>query len=238
MNPVHISSKRAVLRALGGAAVSACLVASIGLVSSSAAEPPRADAAARDAGAMNGTHEGMGQRWAQHVQAHLDKLAERLEIKASQEAAWQKFSAAFRNNMSLHAMMGHADGHEPADADAAALARQQADRAWDHAQKLTQLADATAALQQALAPEQRLVFDEAARRFAREHGGHGSIGPMAGGGHYGAREEHCERDADGEGEGHGGYAHPHGHGEQDDDPHGSMMESPHHAHGTQGESAH
>jgi len=240
MNPVHTSTKRAALRALAGAAVSACLVATIGLVSSSAAEPPKPAPASEDASTMHGMHEAMGERWAQHVQAHLDKLAERMEIKASQEAVWQKFSAAFRNTMSLHATMGHGagayGGHEPAGADAAAMARQQADRAWDHAQKLTQLADATAALQQALTPEQRLVFDEAARHFAREHGGHGGMGSMVDGGHHGAMEEHCEREA--HGQSHGEYAYPHGHGDDDADPHGSMMQSPHDAHGAQGEAAH
>ena len=260
MNAVSHSRKRATLRALAGAAVSACLVATIGLVSSSAAEPAK-PAAPMDEGAamhgMRGMHEAMGQRWAQHVQAHLDKLAERMEIKASQEAAWQKFSSAFHNNMSMHPMMGHPPGHEgeheaPAT-DAAALARQQADRAWDHAQKLTQLADATAALQQVLTPEQRLVFDEAARHFAHEHGEHGSMGMMAGG-YHGAMEGHCESDPHGGGHGeyvhphgygHGAYQNPHGHGDADDDnddeeddPHPGMMESPHDGHGAPGAAAH
>lgn len=257
MNAVSHSRKRATLRALAGAAVSACLVATIGLVSSSAAEPAKPAAPMDEGAAMHGMHDAMGQRWTQHVQAHLDKLAERMEIKASQEAAWQKFSAAFQTNMSLHGMMGHPPGHEgghetPA-ADAAALARQQADRAWDHAQKLTQLADATAALQQVLTPEQRLVFDEAARHFIHEHGEHGGMGPMAGGYHEGM-EDHCERGA--HGAGHGEYVHPHvyGHGEYQnphgrgddsdddddagDDPHHGMMESPHDGHGAPGAAAH
>jgi hypothetical protein len=171
--------------------------------------------------------------------------------------------------MDLHPMMGHPMGHdgapEAAAADAAALAREQADRAWDHAQRLTQLADATTALQQALTTEQRQVFDEAARHFAREHGGHGGMGPMDEGGYRGAMEDHCERgmhgmwhgeghaeygNPHGYGAGHGACAHPHGHDDDGDDadeddgggdPHGEMMESPHDAkdaHGAPGTAAH
>lgn len=233
MNPAHPSRKRATLRALAGAAISACLVATIGLVSSSAAESP---AAAADDGAQgHHAHDFMVQRWSQHVQAHLDKLAERLEIKASQEAAWQKFSAAFRDNMSLHATMGHPPA-AGGDADAATLAREQAERARDHAQKLAQLAEATAALQQSLGPEQRQVFNEAARHFAREHGGHGAMGAMAEGGYHGAMADHCERGM--HGDGHGDYDHSHGHAEHGDDPHGGMMDPPHESSGMPGETTH
>lgn len=206
--------KRATVRALAGAAVSACLVATIGLVSSSAAEP----AAPPAAGAPHTLHDSMEQHWSRHVEEHLDKLAERLEIKASQEPAWQKFSAAFRETMRQHALLGHppmwaAQSGRAPDAgpdDAAALAREQADRAQKHAQALAQLAEATAALQQSLGPEQRLVFNEAARHFAREHGAHPGMATA----YHGAMDEHCER-----GEG----AHAHAHWEHDEGAHSSAM---------------
>lgn len=240
MTPAHPSRKRATLRALAGAAISACLVATIGLVSSSAAEPAGAQAAADDAASARAPHEAMLQRWSQHVQAHLDQLAERLEIKASQEPAWQKFAAAFRDNLSDHAMFWHmADGQGGpglADADAATLARQQAERARDHAQKLAQLADATAGLQQVLSADQRQVFNEAARHFAREHGGHGGMGAMAGGGWHGAMADHCERGP--HSDVHGGYEHPHGHWEHGDDPHGEMMAPEPEAPATHDDTAH
>jgi hypothetical protein len=233
MNPASSSLRRGTLRALAGAALSAGLVATIGLVSSAAAEPPAPPAAPADLRAA--LHDDMGQRWAQHVQAHLDKLAERLEIKASQEPAWQKFSAAFRDTLRLHTMMGHppADeaGRAAPEADAAMLARQQAERARDHAQKLAQLAEATAALQQVLNPEQRQVLNEAARHFAREHGGHGGMGPMDGAGHHSGMGDHCERG--------GEYGdHEHGHGEHHGDPHGSRMDPPHEPEMAPGEAAH
>jgi hypothetical protein len=238
MKPAQNSRTRGAIRALAGAALSACLVASIGLVSSSAAEP----AAEPHDGApvTHGLHDAMVRHWEQHVQGHLDKLAERLEIKASQETAWQKFSAAFRDTMQMHAMMGHAGIGDPgkdADADAASLARQQADRASERAQKLAQLADATAALQQALSAEQRLVFNEAARHFAREHGAHGGMEALADNGYHGAHGAmggHCERDGD---EGRDDYPNPHAHAEHGHDGRGAIA-PPHEADAPQGGAAH
>jgi hypothetical protein len=242
MKQAHTRTVRGTVRALAGAAVCASLVATIGLVSSYAAEPAAAAAAPGEPAQMRGMHAAMGEHWSQHVQGHLDKLAERLEIKASQEAAWQKFSGAFRDTMRLHAMMGHegtADGAHGADADAATLARQQADRAKEHAQKLAALADATAALRQSLGADQRLVFDEAARHFAREHG-HGGMEALADGGHHGMMGEHCERSA-WHGEGHGEHGDGHSHSEHGDDPHSSAMEphgEPKEPAAPQGEAAH
>jgi hypothetical protein len=163
--------------------------------------------------------DAMAQQMNKHIQEHLDKLAARLEIKASQEAAWQSFSSAMRDLMASHMEMSRAmahAGHEQqgAEADAATLARKHADQAADHARKLAQVADATAKLEQSLGPEQKQVFDEVARNFAHEHfehhammhGGHwwhdGQDGEHCGGGH---RQLH-DRDGHG-GEGHGGAGH-------------------------------
>ena len=174
-------------RSLAAAGISAVLVAGIGLVSSSAAEPP---AASGDA-----AHERMGRPWAQHLQSHLDRLAERLEIKASQQDAWQKFTAAVTETMEDHGPDGHgAKGHEPgADLDAAALARRHAEQAQRHAQHLLQLADATAALEASLGANQRKVLDEVARHLASEHEGRGPAwGRWHGDGDGEHEGDHCE----------------------------------------------
>jgi hypothetical protein len=223
MNPFTLRT----VRQLAVAGASACLVAAVGLMSSSAAEPagPAADHGARD------MHATMEQHWSEHLQSHLDRLAGRLEIKASQQAAWQQFSAAFKETMGEHPMMGRdgMDGqrHADQDADAAALARRHADRAEQHAQKLARLADATAALQQALSADQRQVFNEVARHFAHEHDHMAMMSHEDG--HHG---DHCSM----RGHEHG---HPYGHAENDDGddadmgPHGhgpdheGMRDAPH-----------
>jgi hypothetical protein len=166
----------------------------------------------------------MGRPWAQHLQVHLDRLAGRLEIKASQQDAWQKFAAAFKETAGDHAMMEHGTmgTDASADVDAATLARSHAEHAQQHAQHLARLADATAALQAGLSADQRLVFNEVARHFAAEHGG---MGPMARGGYGG--DEHRDGHCSAHGMGHAG------HGDEDDGhagmhgPHGPEMANPH-----------
>jgi LTXXQ motif family protein len=114
---------------------------------------------------------------------HLDHLAARLEIRASQQEAWKAFAGAVRG------MVPATPPQPPGkDLDAAARARQAADRAADRAKRLSQLADATAKLQQVLDPPQKEVLNEVAREFGhhmreRHHWGmHGDMhqehGPM------------------------------------------------------------
>jgi hypothetical protein len=121
------------------------------------------------------------------IQKHLDGLAARLEIRASQQEAWNAFSTAVRG------MVPSAPPERPAhDLDAAARARMAADRAEERAHRLTQLADATAKLQQVLDPAQKQVLNEVARnigRHWREHG-HGSMHE----GHEHEREEGHEHE--------------------------------------------
>ena len=185
MNPFTLRT----VRHLAIAGCTAFAVAAVGLVSSSAAEPAGGEAAQHEAGPH---HEAMARKWAEHLQMRLDRLAERLEIKASQQAVWQKFAAAFKETMGEHAIMGHPDmdGKAAGELDAAALARRHAEHAEQHAQKLAQLADATAALQQSLSADQRLVFDEVARHFAQEHGAMGAMGHMGHMGHE-VDGDHC-----------------------------------------------
>jgi hypothetical protein len=146
-------------------------------------------------------HAQMERHLDEKIHARLARLADRLEIKASQQPAWQKFSAAWTE--ASHGPAG-AMAHRPGpDADAATLTRTHAEFAARHAQVLARLADATAELEQALGPDQRKVFDEVARQVAHEHmmGGHGE--GHAAGMHHSAHEDgddHCE--------GPGEYGHP------------------------------
>jgi LTXXQ motif family protein len=114
------------------------------------------------------------ERMQEHIQARLDRMAERLEIKASQQDAWNAYATVVRS------LVGTPSNRPGPDADAATIVRFRAERMTEFAQKLGQVADATAKLQQALTPEQRKVLTEIAR-----HGG-----PL--GGHHGHRGEHWD----------------------------------------------
>jgi uncharacterized protein YoxC len=155
-------------------------------------DPPMSEAAR--------THEYMEQR----IQKHLDRLAARLEIRASQQEAWKAFSTAVR---SMAPDKPRARAAE--DVDAAARARQMADRVSERARKLTQLADATAKLQQSLDPSQKEVLNEVARNFGSHFAMHGE------GMHGSMHEGHCGGTRH---EGHGMFQH---HGE-DGEHHGAM----------------
>jgi hypothetical protein len=104
----------------------------------------------------------------QNLQKHLDHLAGRLEIRASQQEAWNAFSTAVRG------MVPDKPRERPAEnLDAASRARMAADRAAERAKHLTQLADATAKLQQVLDPPQKEVLNEVARHFGSRLMAHG-----------------------------------------------------------------
>jgi hypothetical protein len=121
----------------------------------------------RQAGAEQ-RHEWMAAR----MKARLDTMANRLEIKASQQGAWDSFAKA------VSAMPALSIKRPDPDADAATLARFGADRAAAFAAKLAQVADATAKLQAVLTPEQRQTLNQMARKFAHRarHWGHGEDG--------------------------------------------------------------
>jgi hypothetical protein len=182
MNSPNLRFPRRAARLLAAAGLAGAMIAAgagfSSAIAQTAAPPPG--------------HEMLAQHMARHLQEHLDKLAARLEIKASQEPAWQAFAAAFRDLAGSRPMMGR-DGARASDEDAATIARERADRAADHAQKMARLADATAKLEQSLGPDQRQVFNETARRFAHEH-----MEPGAGDGergHWGGHDHggpHCE----------------------------------------------
>jgi hypothetical protein len=96
-----------------------------------------------------------------HEQMHqmLDKLAARLEIKASQQGAWEEFSKSIEFLPEQHI-------NNPSDeADAASIAKYRADRAADFAKKLAKIADATAKLQAVLSDDQRKILNQVSREF-------------------------------------------------------------------------
>jgi hypothetical protein len=109
--------------------------------------------------------------WAQHrhdwVRSKLDKNANRLEIKASQQVAWEAYADA-RKALAEKTLI-----KLPENADAAAFTRHRAERVTEFAQKLTTLADATAKLQDMLSPEQRKTLDQIVRHAHDGHCHHG-----------------------------------------------------------------
>ncbi len=100
-----------------------------------------------------------------HMKDQLDKLAERLEIKSSQQAAWEMFAKSV-------GMLAEQRMKKPNDdADAATISRYQAESATEFANKLAGIANATAKLQTALTEDQRKILNQASRRFLhRNHG--------------------------------------------------------------------
>ncbi len=101
----------------------------------------------------------------EYMKTGLDKLAARLEIKSSQQAAWDDFSRSVETLAERHAK-------EPKDdADAAAILHYHAERATEFAKKLTVVADASTQLETVLTDNQKRVFSEASRIFLHEHHG-------------------------------------------------------------------
>ena len=113
----------------------------------------------------------MQQRMQTRMQARLDQMANRLEIKASQQDAWQAYAKVHQQ------LFDGSMKPAPKDADAATIARHRADMAAKMAQKLAIHADATAKLQSALTPEQAKTLADMTRQpMGGRHGMHGGRG--------------------------------------------------------------
>jgi hypothetical protein len=111
----------------------------------------------------------MRERMQERMQQRLDRLAARLDIKTSQQSAWDEF------RRTVTSMFKDRPQRPSADADAATLMRFRAEMAQRRAQQLATVAEATAKLQTALEPEQRKILDEIARTMgpgARRGSGH------------------------------------------------------------------
>jgi Spy/CpxP family protein refolding chaperone len=131
------------------------------------------------------------QDWLKHK---IDQTAERLEIKASQQNAWQAYAKSV-------AAIGTGIHAEPDDtADAATIAKFHAERAGQFAAKLKQIAEATAKLEAVLTAEQRKTFDQIVREAMHHGPGHHEHEEMMHGhdgmGH--GEREHCEHHEGGE----------------------------------------
>ncbi len=113
------------------------------------------------------------------ITARLDKLHERLEIKASQQGAWDAFAK------SVEALPQGMASPPDKDADAATIAHFRAERTANIAKKLSAIADTTAKLQAVLTPSQREILNEQSRHFGHHGFGHRGFSP---GGAW-----HCDR---------------------------------------------
>jgi len=118
----------------------------------------------------------MRERMQARMTQRLDRLATRLDIKPSQQDAWNAYRKV------RESIIGTMPQRPGRDADAATITRFRAEMAQRRAQHLMTMADATAQLQQVLEPDQRKVLDEISRRGGARgnHGGH------RGGHHHGA----------------------------------------------------
>jgi len=123
--------------------------------------------------------------WQKHEQMHtemmLNSIANRLEIKASQQIQWGEFALAFKALHSMHNMQNSlpVDRPEmdkfklPGQMDAATLAKLMAEKMTDQAAKMTILASKTEQLQKVLTPEQQTTLNQFAiqalshRRYMR-----------------------------------------------------------------------
>jgi len=116
-------------------------------------------------GESPGTHDHAA-RHRQHMQTRLDQMARQLEIKDGQQAAWTEYTRA------VESMLGAKPAPPPAEADAATIVRHRAQRMSEHAQKMNQLADATARLQEALDAGQRQKLTQIVRERGMRGGHH------------------------------------------------------------------
>ena len=119
------------------------------------------------------------QEWFKHV---TDRMASRLEIKASQQNAWQAYTKT------LETIIERPAKTPEFKTDAASVTRAHADMAAKHAQKLAQIADATAKLQEVLTPDQRKTLDQIVAHEGGHHHGHHFHGDEHG--THGERGEH------------------------------------------------
>jgi len=98
-------------------------------------------------------------------------MAERLQITPAQQDAWAAYAGTVQR------LVGTKLARPAPEADAASVARFRAELAAERAQRLAQLADATAALQQVLDPEQQQALGKLVRHAGRRfhHGGNRSL---------------------------------------------------------------
>ena len=107
----------------------------------------------------------MREKMQARMNERFERMAKRLDIKPSQQDAWNTYRQARTPAFGKPQRPGK-------DADAATVARLRAEMAQQRAQHLAIVAEATANLQQVLDDDQRKTLAEMARRGGRGHGGH------------------------------------------------------------------
>ncbi|GEM_PF-4588738 len=100
-----------------------------------------------------GSQGGMAER----IQAQLQQMAYRLQIDPAQQDAWNAYRGV------VESLFENTPAQPIPDTAASTLERHRAELAMKHAQKLTQLAEATAKLEEVLKPEQRSTLNEIVR---------------------------------------------------------------------------
>ncbi len=159
MNRNRIS--RAVAVALLGTALVASAVPALSQTTGEGSRGPRAGQLTEADRAQ------IRERMQARMNERLERMAKRLDIKPSQEDAWNAYRSARTSGF------GAKPQRPSRDADAATLMRFRAEMAQRRAQHMAVMAEATAKLQDALDPEQRKVLDEMTRRGGRRgHHGH------------------------------------------------------------------
>ena len=108
----------------------------------------------------------------EQVQAHfaerLDKLHDKLNLQASQEAAWSAFATAMTPT-SLPTRPDHADGD---NLTAPERAQRRLDAFKQRESVLTGHVAAIKTVYAALSPEQQKIFDDNFKKLRRHHGPH------------------------------------------------------------------
>jgi hypothetical protein len=127
----------------------------------------------------------MRERMQARMNERLERMAKRLDIKPSQEGAWNEYRQA------RTAMFGQGARPQrpPRDADAATILRFRAEMAQRQSQRLLTMAEATAKLQDVLDPEQRKSLADMTRRGGKR--GHHFGGRHRADGEHGG--EHAQR---------------------------------------------
>ncbi|WP_407275341.1 Spy/CpxP family protein refolding chaperone [Halothiobacillus sp. DCM-1] len=117
-----------------------------------------ADAPPPPAGGKELRAEKWQEKRAAHLTADLNELANRLQLTASQQAAWDQYKAARAEMLKLPHY------HMTPQENAADIAKMRAMRAEQMAQLLDNLSTATGQLRAALQPNQQQVLDEYAHQ--------------------------------------------------------------------------
>ena len=132
-------------------------------------------------------------RQEEFFQRMTERMADRMEIKASQQSAWQAYAKI------LESTFAHPAQRPEYKTDAVSISRMYADMAAERAKKLAVIADATVKFQEVLTLDQRKTFDQMVVSFVHRRGGYHGMRHEGGDGrwgHDGRDGEHPHRDGE------------------------------------------